>query len=138
MKRIFVIILAASLGMMLTFNSCKKYEDGPTFSLASAKSRVVNKWKIEKVLAFGFDVTALFTGFTMEFKSDFTYTITYTGVSTSETGAWRFDATKENIYTKPDNSVIETKWEILRLKSDELWVNYSDGTNLYEIHLVSQ
>lgn len=119
------------------FVGCKKYEDGPTISLSSKKSRVVNVWEVEKVMDNGIDVTqaylAFFPGFSIEMKKDNTYIITYTGSSNATTGTWDFDSNKENLITTPTGGTAQTA-KINRLTGKELWVTETDGSDITEIH----
>lgn len=142
MKISFKMTLLALAIMAIILPSCNKYEEGPMFSLASAKSRVVNKWKIEKVYSNSSDVTSyfqlLYPNYSIEMKSDDSYVITYTA-DTAEVGSWTLDNPKENIMTTPSGSVLTTTWNILRLKKDEMWVKYTDwGNTNWEYHLITK
>ena len=50
---IFIITIIA-----LTFDSCKKYEDGPLISFRSKKARVVGLWNFRQVIINGQDRTS--------------------------------------------------------------------------------
>jgi len=136
MKKISVLLMSLAV-FAFVFVGCKKYDDGPTLSLASKKSRVVNTWTIEKITDNGIDVTqaylALVPGYSMEMKKDNTYIITVTGSSNAETGTWDFDSKKENLITTPSNGTAQTA-KITRLKSSELWLTETDGSDVTEIH----
>jgi hypothetical protein len=123
-KQISSFLLIAFISA-IAFTGCKKYEDGPTISLNSKKSRVVNVWVIDKIYSNETDITdvfvALWPNFSFDLKNDNTYILTWTS-STAEQGTWAFDSAKEYIITIPNYSSISTKWRILRLKSDEAWV----------------
>ena len=43
------ILLAAAAVTVLNFNSCKKYDDGPAFSLMSKKGRLTGEWEVVKI-----------------------------------------------------------------------------------------
>ena len=143
MKKVLSYSLTAVFVFALAFTGCKKYEDGPLFSLASKKSRVVNVWAIEKVLSNGYDVTsdwvALFPDYSVEFKNDNSYILSWTS-SLAETGTWDFDSSKENIILTPSNTAAASKWKILRLKSDEAWIEYTSvsGNTMTELHFVTK
>ena len=142
MRKLSVILLFCAVSAFLLVG-CKKYEEGPMFSLASKKSRVVNTWKIEKILENNVDVTAANTlfvaNFSMELKKDNTYILTgFNGATSVETGTWDFDTKKENIIATPNGSSSATKSEILRLKSNSLWVKQIDGNDVREMHLISK
>lgn len=142
MKTSFRITLLAVLLMALILPSCQKYDEGPFLSLASAKSRVVNKWKIEQAYANDSDVTSwlnlAWPDYSIEMKSDDSYVITMTA-DTSEVGSWTLDNPKENILTTPTGSMMTTTWNILKLKKNEMWVKYTDwGGTRWEMHLVTK
>jgi hypothetical protein len=135
MKKLLNITLVIAFGLTIAFTGCKKYEDGPTFSLASKKSRVVNTWEIEKSIVNGQDVTASMANYSLEIKKDNTF-IESNGIST-ETGTWDFDSKKENIMVTYNNGE-KYKNEILKLKNDEMWLKEVDGTGIYETHYVTK
>ena len=136
MKKISLVLMSLAV-FAFVFVGCKKYEEGPTISLASKKSRVVNTWTIEKWIDNGTDITQayllLYPDFTVDMKKDNTYILTYTG-SLSETGTWDFDSKKEHIVRTPSGGSSATSYEIIRLKSNELWVKEVDGSDVTEIH----
>ena len=43
------LLLAAAAVTILNFESCKKYEDGPLFSLRSKKARLTGEWELVKI-----------------------------------------------------------------------------------------
>jgi hypothetical protein len=136
MKKTSLVLMSLAV-FAFVFVGCKKYEEGPTISLASKKNRVVNTWVIEKIINNGTDITQayllLFPDFSMEMKKDNTYIITYSG-SSAETGTWDFDSKKEHIVTTPSGGSSATTYEILMLKSKEIWVKEVDGNDVIESH----
>ncbi len=46
------LLLFVACGLLI-FQSCKKYEDGPSFSLRSKASRLEGKWGVEKRILNG-------------------------------------------------------------------------------------
>ncbi len=141
MKKFLYLSLIVVFGSAVLFSGCKKYADGPVFSLATKKGRVVNTWKMEKMIENGTDVTAtlatFMANFSIEFKSDNTYLETGGG-SSAETGTWDFDSKKAYIVTTPNGSSSANRAEILRLKSNEMWLKTTDGNDTSEIHYVSK
>lgn len=139
MKKLLNLTLVVAFGLAIAFTGCKKYEEGPTFSLATKKGRIVNTWKIEKVIVNGLDVTSSYssTNYSMEFKRDNTFIESYGG-SLASTGTWDFDSKKENLVLTYTGSSIAYKEEILRLKSGELWLKVVNGTNVTETHYVTK
>ncbi len=128
MKRISLLVLIAAL-VSFAAVSCKKYEDGPTFSLASKKGRVAGDWTVEKATYTSGGSTV---DVTEDLKSEvekWSFTkdgdFTISGDGMSETGTWEFDDDKENIIITIDGDT--WTWEIKRLKSKELWVKWTDN-----------
>ncbi len=136
MKRFTCFSLVIAMILALTFTGCKKYENGPAFSLASKKSRVVNNWKVEKATAFdGTDETSYYSDMSLEFKKDNTYLEMESG--SSYVGTWAFDGDKEKIVLTENGNSSSDTYIILRLKSNELWLK---ETSSYpeEIHFASK
>jgi hypothetical protein len=133
MKSKLLILLSVafiSVGI-LSFTGCKKYPDGPTISLASKKARFANTWKISAILINGVE-QSFYSSSTWDVKKDGTWIDT--DVSSSDTGTWAFSSDKESVtisYT--DNSSADT-YKILKLKSKELWLEETSGTDKFEVH----
>jgi hypothetical protein len=129
----FIFFFMFLFGFLFIFISCKKYDDGPLFSLTSKKSRVINRWVVEKWLMNDSDITSNLKtynpNYSLEFKKDNSYITT--GLS-PQLGKWDFDSKKEKIILTQDNNV--TNFIITRLKKNELWVKFVDGTDSNEIH----
>jgi hypothetical protein len=142
MKTTLKTACIAILLMIIVMPACQKYDDGPFLSLASAKSRAVNTWKMDRAYSNGSDVTSYFNllwpSFTIELRKDDNYVTTWSS-AIAESGTWTFDNPKENIITTPAGSVITTTWNILKLKKDEMWVKFTDGTGTnWEYQLVTK
>lgn len=131
MKKLSVIFMFIAVSAFV-FVGCKKYEEGPAFSLASKKGRVVNVWKVEKEIYDGVEQTLDPNDDTsIEFKKDDTFTVSGTsqGVTISLSGTWKFGDKKETIITTMGSDLDTTV--IIRLKSKELWVKSTDGKSEY-------
>lgn len=111
--------------------SCGKYEEGPKFSLATKKARLVNTWIYEEIKIDNVyeplsheDILT-----TVEFKRD--NKVVYSIENISTTGEWEFSHDKEYIivrFTQLGNTDIHAL-KILRLKSNELWTEEMDGSS---------
>jgi len=132
-KRILILSLGISLFLPV---GCKKYEEGPAFSLLTKKARVVGKWEFEinpntNTIYWGSSYvgTSLFNEDIVEFTKDMK--VLWNDV---DYGSWRFDDDKENIILHPGSS--DLYWYILRLKNNELWVYISSGAtpDTWEYH----
>ncbi len=127
------LLMAAAIVTMLNFSSCKKYEDGPSFSLKSKKGRLAGEWEVVKLeTSNGEDY--LSGGRDMEFEFDkdgdfkMKYTYSYGGDSYSYTykGEWEFSSDKEELELDFDGGgTIEC--EIKRLTNKEFWFEDEDG-----------
>ena len=79
MKTSGLFLVLVMLVSSLTFQSCSKYEEGPSISLRSKKARLVNKWKIDKMYKNGTEYTptteeqGIYSSMTFEFKDDNTF-----------------------------------------------------------------
>lgn len=137
MKKYIVVILL--IAAMSSFSSCKKYEDGPAFSLLSKKVRIDNTWAIDKVYRNGTDITESFrstySGYLLYIFQNGTYSLSWTTNSAifySEVGKWKFTDRKRKIRFTSSRDEYERK--IRRLSNTELWVEYSENGDDYIIH----
>jgi len=121
------------------FSGCKKFEDGPRFSLLTKKSRLTGKWKIEKVLFNGADSTASYinklgSSFVLDIQKNGSYTVSG---NFPDEGKWVFGEDKDDVYFTPNSTGIEDAERILRLKKDELWLRHIfSNASSQEIHYV--
>ena len=135
--------------LILFFSSCKKYENGPAFSLLSKKERVANTWAIQMVKENGVDKTNDYRNVFQNYKlimdkNNMKYTLTYKllGIADySETGSWDLSSdklflvlTKDGTASSPSST---SNWKILKLKEKELWIETNtNSSTLTELHLV--
>ncbi len=142
-KKISIFVLLFAGLMMPTIQSCKKYPDGPSISLRSRTARVANSWRVERYLKNGIDQTGNFIAsksnyveiFTKENNWSFVYLNTSDGKIKSGGGTWHFiNDDKQILRTEGgDNQLLH----IMRLKQNEFWYYYMDGSDTKEFHLVS-
>ena len=144
MKKFISIFLVA-----MTLSSCKKYENGPAFSLLSKKERVSNTWTVLLVKENGVDKTNEYKNVFQNYKlimdkNNMKYTLTYKLlglVDYSETGSWDFSGDKLFLVLKKDATAgsqsSTSNWKILKLKEKELWIeSNTTSSTLTELHLV--
>lgn len=120
------------------FGGCKKFEEGPQFSLKSRTARVANEWEVESYLDKGNNKTALFSSSTIELtKSE---AVTITTPNGTYTGTWEFDDEDDDDDKDDDDVEIEIKlsskdvlasefegdWTVIRLKDNEMWLRDDD------------
>lgn len=124
--------------------SCGKYEEGPSFSLASKKGRLANVWKLEAKYDNGVEQTLSSEDKDsyVEFTKDGKMLVTWvtSGQSITVNGTWEFDDSKENIITQTTfiGTTEKDTLEILKLKSNEFWVVNTDGSDKSEMHYVTK
>jgi len=141
MKKLLAFSMVAIFAMALMLTSCGKYDDGPKFSLSGKKSRVVNVWKQEKLFYNGVEqpVDPNWANESMELTKDYKRIDTYysNGVTTTSSDVtWAFDSKKTSIIFS--SSGFSFTYKILRLKSNELWLEFTFGTSKSEEHYVSK
>lgn len=134
--------------VLFALSSCGKYEEGPAISFLPKKARLVNKWKLDK--HFFNDQEQTLTeddkkGY-IEFKKDNRVeAVTYDGnISFTEYGTWEEIDNYSQIKVKFSGTYLgvpysyETTFTILRLKNNELWIEFTDeNNNRYKQYYVS-
>jgi len=128
------ILLAAAAVTVLNFNSCKKYDDGPAFSLMSKKGRLTGEWEVVKINGqnpeeyfsssnYGFygpnyptTVTANNVDLVWEFESDgdFKSESRIDRTTNSWNRVWNYNYYSGSYYSYvqySNNSVLEDNWK---------------------------
>lgn len=132
------------LPIFLLVFSCKKYEDGPVFSLRTKTHRLANTWNVESVtLENGTDITDDFNtwypNYMLTIAKENTYVLTFnlnSGIEYKETGTWVYNGDKTHIYFTNSAAGGMSDWTILRLKEKELWGKHIDvsQSHTYIVH----
>ena len=148
MKRKIYGILILCMSTLIV-SACKKYENGGSKKKAE-ENLTGSIWKIDKYLRNGNDETTslLISNFTEDYQSGGVIVRSYTDIDGdpfSETGSWQFDSDKNQInltgvgsieLTAETSTVSTSDYNILMLKSDELWYSYSNGGDSHEFRLI--
>ncbi len=122
------LMLVAAVVIMLNFNSCSTYDEGPSFSLRTKTARLTGEWKIDKI-----DGTRVNQDVYLEFEDDgdfeVTYQYSYYGYSYTyrDGGEWEWEDGKESIELDYDDGY-KDEWEIIKLTNDEFWFEDDDRT----------
>lgn len=137
MKKQILKALGAMSLAALVFTGCKKYEEGPAFSLASKKSRLAGEWKMEKIFLNGTDMTSMFitSDDILHIEKDGKYH-THDSNSSSD-GTWKFSDNKEELIMQESTAgSTEEKMTIVKLKSKELWLKATESgsSDVWELH----
>ena len=124
MKTIIKLLLATII--IGTINTgCKKYVDGPGFSLLTKKSRLCGDWLIEQVIYNEHDITdtvKAHSGANFKFIIEKSGSYKVQGLN-PDSGKWKFGEDKDDVYFTSDKAgSTEQAFRILRLKSKELWL----------------
>ena len=130
------MLFAALSVLALHTSSCKRYEEGPAFTLRTAKARLVNTWEIEKYMVNGEDITALVLPFfgenSLEFSRDNRYEWNIGGIN--QKGKWSFIENRDKVEMLEDGDSIKFSQKIIKLTNNEFWVeDQEDGDNI-EVH----
>ncbi len=126
----FLFILAIS------FTACDKYEEGANYSHLTAKMRLVNIWKLEKISITNgnttYNSTNSYPNEIFKISKDNTYEKTYTAgnFTTNESGAWDFNSDKTELVLTETGETPDT-YSIIKLKNKELKITYVDGSTTY-------
>ena len=132
------LLLSLTL-IALCIASCNKYEEGPKFSLASKKARIAGRWTPTQLLQDGVDVTAninrAYAQVRMDKKGGASL-LNFSG-NAIQNGTWEFESDKENLaltFTGMDGVTYKEVFKILKLKKNELWLEYTIDGHTYEDH----
>jgi hypothetical protein len=129
MKKLALLFVLSAF----VFSGCKKYDDGPWFSLRTKKERLSNAWTIAAAYENGVDKTSdynsVFADYTLTINKENTYTLSYKLLNITdytESGSWVFNGDKTHVIFVKTNSSSSSDWEILKLKEKELWGRFYD------------
>lgn len=150
MRKIIAIIITLILAVAL-FSSCGRYENGPAFSMRSAKARLVGEWTLSDLLVNDKHEQALFdkeasSELILNNDGTYTYKIKAVRANTEMSGLWSFGEDKtELLFTEVDtiNGNIEHSYRITRLTNEEVWLisggeEYTGIDDLIERHFEKQ
>ena len=139
--------------LMIICDGCRKYENGPWFSLRSKEGRVINSWDYELVLRNGLDVTEgqpelsiVYSSSSIGFNENkrFSTIIAYTDSLTNPPqrfdGTWGFSDNEDDLiltYDPPGPMGVDSQvWVITKLRKNQLWAEEVFDNNLNEYRLV--
>ncbi len=134
-----MVLCALAFITIPVLTSCKKYIDGPAFSLRTKKNRLQGEWKLDSYSVNGADKTS---DFTSEYGANYMLDIEKGGKykvsgNKPDAGTWSLGEDKDDVYFQSSTTgTIETSFRILRLANKELWVrNVSSNGVMSELKL---
>ena len=141
MKKLIIILCAFAFISTPILTSCKKYADGPAFSLRTKKARLQGNWKIDSYTYNGEDKTS---DMTTRLGADFVWNIekggSYktTGILPDD-GTWKFGEDKDDVYFQSSAAnAKEESYRILRLANKQLWLKQVQTNGDIEILKLKQ
>ena len=142
MKKFILAGFIAVTALTVSMSSCKKYEDGPAFSLLTKKARICNTWVLEQYLVGTDDQTTAFLAFAgndyqVEINKDGSYKVTTNG--NALTGTWDLGEDKDDVtFTQTSPTASTTTARIQKLKSKELWLRETESNGTYDYYHYKQ
>ena len=123
----YIILLVLLIGF--SYQSCKKYENGPLISFISKTERLTGYWESDVIYIDNEEWEIQSGAVFYEINKDGTYHKVF------ESGTWTFDEDKEKlIFTSNIGDV--TTMEILRLTKKELWLQDEQSDKIYEYRFI--
>lgn len=121
------LLFCFSIAVIPFLDGCKKYPDGPSFTLRTVKGRITNQWTKKASLyngqpAVGGGQHSGSPGEDLDIKKDGSY-IFYGGI-----GKWTLSSDKQTIIFGSED------YKILKLTSKELWLYYEYSNYKKEWH----
>ncbi len=111
--------LTAIVFIFIALGACKKYPEGPTFSVLPRTERIEGKWVIENADYNGKDSTEHFKRFIWEFTR---YgTVILQSDQSKSLGIWSLATSDKDLVLEYDNGIRET-YEIRSLRRKLLWL----------------
>lgn len=135
-KKHFAVLLLIAALVLVSFQGCKKYPDGPLISLNSRAERVANTWKVDNYKVNDVDYTSLTADYTETFSKDGNYS--YNWGLFSGTGNWNFQNYDAEILLTGINNQSTIVIFILKLEEKQFWYYYMDGNDKKEFHMIQQ
>lgn len=138
MKKTIIKItnLALAIFLLISFNGCTKYEEGPNFSFRSKNERLSNIWKVENYKINDKDYTSLVTSYTETFSNQNAYNYSW-GILKGE-GSWVFQNDDKEVKLTGNDDQSQRVLTILKLEEKTLWYTYTLDGDKHELHLISK
>jgi len=135
LKKSLTLLILSGL-VFFGFQGCKKYEDGPAFSLRTRTERVSNTWVVDNYKINGTDYTSLVSDYTETFTKNGNYSYKWKIVSGE--GTWSFINNDAEILITGTNNQSNVTLTILKLEEKQFWYYYMDGNEKKEFHMIEK
>ncbi|MEO0896393.1 MAG: hypothetical protein AAFY71_08355 [Bacteroidota bacterium] len=149
MKSAYLLKVQFFLGLALLMilpwmSSCRKYPDGPTFSLQSREARVVNDWKATSISRNTINETSQFSTFRMKFddSKNLLWEMQKAGGALETYNAtwelFRVDQEIKITMLDPDpvsGDILSYNFDIRKLESSEIWLHFFWEGDEYDVQL---
>jgi len=113
-------LLTVTVVLLSVAPSCKKYEEGPAFSLRSKQTRVVGEWLQTNEVEGDTSTISLYLFNTIYIQDDGGFS------GDGNTGSWSFNHDKTELIVTLDNSIYPSssvfKYDISKLSNKELYL----------------
>lgn len=134
-SRSIALTILISIMSILTFQGCKKYEEGPVISLRSRAERVANTWKVENYKKNGTDLTSFYSDYKETYTKDGDYSYSWGAIA--GTAKWKFENDDEEIQLTETKNQSNQTLVILKLEEKQFWYYYMDGEDKKEFHMTA-
>ena len=134
---------AILLGTATLVSSCNKYEEGPSFSLLSAKMRITGDWTATAMTVNNEDTDMTNLDITVSINNDGTFsseTVTTivigslsSSYTSSEAGTWDFNSDKTSVLMMVDGASTATEATILKLENKEMKLRTGSGSSTTDV-----
>lgn len=134
---------AILLGTATLVSSCNKYEEGPSFSLLTAKMRITGDWTATAMTVNNEDTDMTNLDIKVSINNDGTYaaetvtTVVIGSLSSSytstEVGTWDFNSDKTSVLMLEDGASSATEATILKLENQEMKLRTGSGSSTTDV-----
>jgi hypothetical protein len=137
-KRLNILILP--LVVILMLSSCKKYQDGPWFTLITKKARVANTWELSEAFVGNTNVKSDFEKYELDLSKEgdarllANYALYEVSYDFNTSGRWELRNNDEDIHFNYGDDMADNTFRILMLKEGEM--RLLDIENGLELHFL--
>lgn len=135
-------------GLLLSMNSCKKYDEGG--AKRKAENNLPGAWSLQTYYLNGAEMTStlVITNYKETYSEDGTYSRSFydsSGDLKTASGTWSMESDNSLIkmsgpgsfeLSNEYSSVSASEYIILKLTKDDLWYEFVNGGATHEFHLV--